>query len=82
MGILKGIIIAVLVFVMLSAIAYNVFYFMGEIYDYDEPVDVNLTLSVPDVPEDKPYKFDPKPVAKARSGPGYNFYIESVKSDF
>ncbi len=82
MGLLKNVVIWFLVIVMLAVIANTVFSFMGNMYDYNEPVEVNLTLTAPEVFTYQPHKFEPKPIPSGRSGPGYSFYMESLKSEF
>ncbi|MDY6965273.1 MAG: transglutaminase family protein [Halobacteriota archaeon] len=82
MGLLKRFVGCILLTIMLAVIASAVFNYMGNIFDYDEPVEVNLSLTVPDVPTYSPHKFENKPVAKARSGNGFSLSIESMKSEF
>ncbi|MDY6930626.1 MAG: transglutaminase family protein [Halobacteriota archaeon] len=82
MGLLKSALIGFLSVVLLVLLANTVFNYMGVIYDYNETIEVNLSLRAPEVPTYEPHKFESIPVASARSGPGYSFYMESIKSDF
>lgn len=82
MGLLKSALLWVLVAVFLVLVANTVFNYMEIVYDYNESIEVNLSLMAPEVPVYGPHKIEGKPIASARSGPGYGFYMESIKSEF